>query len=390
MNTKPKTDINELFATAKKNDTFLKVCAPMVRYSKLQFRSLVKQYGVDLCFSPMILADSFCHSSKARYNEFATSTSDTPLIVQFAAKTTHDFVGASKLIYPYADGVDLNCGCPQRWAMKDGYGCSLLTQPEIIHDLVRNFKNNLPNDISVSVKIRLLNDLKDTIELCRRLEKCGVNFLTVHGRKVWQKSSENADISSLKDVKQSISIPFIANGNVKSNDDAKHVFETTGCDGVMAAQGLLSNPAMFACETSTTLKCIQDWVDICHDQKDSMIFQCFHHHLVFMMDKFLRKKQKQVFNNLTNHSAVYDFLEQHLGIKPNSIDEDVIGEKVICVYDDIEYSLLKKMYGNQEDNALCENNEYNSQQTHGKYFMNTISKTYCDLDNMDCTLFDET
>lgn len=345
-------------------------------------------YGIDLCFSPMILADSFCHSSKARYNEFSTNSADTPLIVQFAAKTTHDFVGASKLIYPYVDGVDLNCGCPQRWAMKDGYGCSLLSQPEVIHDLVRNFKNNLPGDISISVKIRLLNDLRETIELCRRLEKCGVNFLTVHGRKIWQKSSENVDILSLKAIKDSISIPFIANGNIKSSADADAMYKTTNCDGVMAAQGLLTNPALFTGEPTTSLKCLQDWIDICHHQKDYMIFQCFHHHLVFMLDKILRKRQKQVFNNLNTYSGVFDFLDQHLGLKPNLIDSEILGNHVTCTYDEIEYSIIKKLYGVPERDIIDEN-IYNSQETHGKYFLDSISENHCDLDHMDSTLFDE-
>ncbi|XP_028162460.1 tRNA-dihydrouridine(20a/20b) synthase [NAD(P)+]-like [Ostrinia furnacalis] len=126
---KLKKNIVELFDEAKTNNSYVKICAPMVRYSKVQFRTLVKNYGTELTFTPMILADSFCQNSKARTNEFSTTTSDSPLIVQFAANNALDFADASKLIYPYADGVDLNCGCPQKWAMKDGYGCALLSKP---------------------------------------------------------------------------------------------------------------------------------------------------------------------------------------------------------------------------------------------------------------------
>lgn len=62
-----------MFAQSKATGKFLKICAPMVRYSKLEFRSLVRKYGVDLCFTPMIMADSFCRSNKARLNEFTTT-----------------------------------------------------------------------------------------------------------------------------------------------------------------------------------------------------------------------------------------------------------------------------------------------------------------------------
>ena len=69
-------------------------------FIRLQFRTLVRRYGCDICFTPMILADSFVQSSKARDNEFTTYKGDEPLIVQFAAKTVNDFVGASVMVAP--------------------------------------------------------------------------------------------------------------------------------------------------------------------------------------------------------------------------------------------------------------------------------------------------
>lgn len=70
---KQKTNIVDLFQQSKLDRKYLKICAPMVRYSKMEFRTLVRMYGVDLCFTPMIMADSFCQSNKARLNEFTTS-----------------------------------------------------------------------------------------------------------------------------------------------------------------------------------------------------------------------------------------------------------------------------------------------------------------------------
>ena len=75
----------ELFERKKAENDFVKICAPMVRYSKLSFRRLVRMYGCDLAFTPMILADTFVASNKARDVEFTTCPSDRPLVVQFAA-----------------------------------------------------------------------------------------------------------------------------------------------------------------------------------------------------------------------------------------------------------------------------------------------------------------
>lgn len=66
----------------------------------MEFRSLVRKYGVDLCFTPMIMADSFCKSNKARINDFTSSQSDSPVIAQFAAKNTADYLSAAEMIYP--------------------------------------------------------------------------------------------------------------------------------------------------------------------------------------------------------------------------------------------------------------------------------------------------
>ncbi|CAH0728720.1 unnamed protein product, partial [Brenthis ino] len=241
-----KTNVSELFYDARSNNTYVKVCAPMVRYSKIQFRTLVKNFGVDLCFTPMILADSFCQNAKARTNEFMTTVNDTPLIVQFAANNVDDFLDASTLVYPYADGVDLNCGCPQRWAMKDGYGCALLSTPELIHDLLRSVRNKFPSTFSVSVKIRILQELKKTIVMCQQLEKCGIDFMTIHGRTPIQKNGEDIDEDTLREVCDIINTPIIANGGIKTLDDADHLYKSTKCDGVMAAGGILNNPSLFS------------------------------------------------------------------------------------------------------------------------------------------------
>lgn len=126
----------------------------------MEFRTLVRKYGVDLCFTPMIMTDSFCQSNKARVSEFSTNDDDTPLIGQFAANNIQEYLSATEMIYPYVDGIDLNCGCPQRWAVSDGYGSALLNTPEVIHDLTSTIRRNFPSSFSVSVKLRVQNPLR--------------------------------------------------------------------------------------------------------------------------------------------------------------------------------------------------------------------------------------
>lgn len=296
----------------KDENGVVKICAPMVRYSKLPFRLLVREYGCDLAFSPMIMAESFAVSQKARENEFSTSTRDKPLIVQFASNTVDQFVEASKIVSNYCNGVDLNCGCPQGWALREGIGASLIDKPEFISDLVRQTRNQCRDDLLVSIKIRIHSDYQKTIELCRQVESAGVHFISVHGRTKYQRA-EPVNWEAVTAIKQSVQIPVIANGDIKSLDDVIRVKQETNVDGVMAARGLLENPAFYAGFSETPKECIESWIKFSLDTGTQ--FSCFHHHLSYMLERTLSRADRKFFNGLNSTSAVLHYLDKNFDIK---------------------------------------------------------------------------
>src|SRR4051812_11079715 len=116
--------MSEIFARKKNGFEFISVSAPMVRYSKAPFRMLVQNYGVGLSFSPMILADSFVASEKARAIDLPIVQDEdkSKLVIQFATNNADNFATAVKMVEPFCTGIDLNCGCPQRWAREEGIG----------------------------------------------------------------------------------------------------------------------------------------------------------------------------------------------------------------------------------------------------------------------------
>nr|XP_055046611.1 B-cell receptor-associated protein 29-like isoform X3 [Misgurnus anguillicaudatus] len=211
--------------------TTVKVCAPMVRYSKLAFRSLVRKYDCDLCFTPMIIAEDFMRSAKARDSEFTTNKNDRPLIVQFAAKNAQTLADAACVVSPFSDGVDLNCGCPQRWAVSEGYGACLINKPELVRDMVRHVRNQIDNpNYAVSIKIRIHKDLRKTVDLCQKVEAAGVSWITVHGRTADERH-QPVHYDAIKTIKSSLSIPVIANGDIKNMQDVESIRDLTGVDG---------------------------------------------------------------------------------------------------------------------------------------------------------------
>jgi tRNA-dihydrouridine synthase 4 len=130
--------------------------------NRLQFRDLIRKYGCDLMYTPMIMSNSFIQSAKCRDVELTTNASDRPLIVQFAANKADEFATAAQFVQAHSDGVELNCGCPQRWAIQEGIGASLIQKNDFVCEMVRETRKRLNYDanFTVAVKIRLHEDLK--------------------------------------------------------------------------------------------------------------------------------------------------------------------------------------------------------------------------------------
>lgn len=352
----------------------------MVRYSRLEFRSLVRRYGAELTFTPMTIANSFCRSEACRQAEFSTNEEDSPIIVQFASNSTTDFLHGTEMIQNFADGVDLNCGCPQSWAMQDGYGSYLLKKPEVIEDMVKTVRRNVPSTFSVSVKVRLLNkDLSSTIDFCRKLETLNPTFITIHGRTPYEKTTSNfpVDVKALAEIKKSLSLPIIFNGDVTSIDEAEKFYEETKCDGMMAARALLTNPALFDNHQVTPLSCVQDWINIHHRQGDKMTYQNFHHHLVFMMEHLLKKHEKNQFHEFTRRQQCLDFLKERFAIEPQLTD---YSENLVCTYNDTNY---KNLISQKEFLT----SGYSTESSHGQYFLSKLHKVrhFNEPDDIDCS-----
>jgi tRNA-dihydrouridine synthase 1 len=200
-------------------------------------------------------------SSSSLYNnitnsnicEFQSIPADRPLVVHFAANDPTTFATAAQLVEQYCDAIDLNLGCPQRTAYLGHFGSYLLTNTDrqLICNIIRAGSKAV--SIPIFVKIRLLDTIDETITLCHQLRDAGASLIAIHARyrASWERTSASArDGPALLDqvaiIKKSMPhFPIIANGNVITYKDVITNLECTGADGIMSAEGILDNPALF-------------------------------------------------------------------------------------------------------------------------------------------------
>ncbi|KAG2022289.1 tRNA-dihydrouridine synthase 1 [Coprinopsis cinerea AmutBmut pab1-1] len=230
------------------------IVAPMVDQSELAFRRLCRQYGAQLIYTPMINAKMFTDPVNKSYRasafdiasgEEGDMASDRPLIVQFCANDPDQLLQSAKVVEKYCDAVDINLGCPQDIAKRGRYGSFLQDDWPLIYSMINTLHVNL--SIPVTAKFRVFPDVEKTVEYAKMLERAGAQILTCHGRIREQRGQNTglADWSKIRAVKEAVKVPVFANGNILFQDDIARCLEETGCDGVMSAEGILYNPALF-------------------------------------------------------------------------------------------------------------------------------------------------
>jgi len=222
------------------------IVAPMVDQSELGFRMLCRKYNAQLCYTPMFHSANFAKYRQYRKKFFVSCPEDRPLIVQFCGNDPSEVLKAAKYVEDHCDAVDLNLGCPQRIAKKGNYGAFLMDDPNTVEAIVRNLSKNLK--VPVFCKIRIFEELDRTIAFAKMLEAAGCSLLTVHGRTKEMKGKKAglANFEYIKAIKLALKIPVISNGNIITIQDVEKALTETGADGVMSAEGILKNPALFS------------------------------------------------------------------------------------------------------------------------------------------------
>ena len=223
------------------------VLAPMAGVSDRAYRELCVRFGAAYCVSEMVSSKALSFNSKKSEELMEISDLERPCGIQIFGDDPKCMADAAKhALENKPDIIDINMGCPAPKISSNGSGSALMKNPRLCGEIVKAV--TAVTDIPVTVKIRKGwdDDSVNAVEVAKICESAGAAAITVHGRTRQQYYKPPVDYDIIKAVRESVSVPVIANGDIDSAKRAKEVMDITGCDLVMIGRATLGNQWIFS------------------------------------------------------------------------------------------------------------------------------------------------
>ncbi len=222
--------------------------APMAGPGDSAFRRICREWGADYTVSEMISAKALRFGADKTVALARYTPDEAPILIQLFGRDPEAMEYASKLIWQQfrPSGIDINMGCPAPKIYNNGDGSALLAEPELAAKLVEAAIRGCECPVSVKMRIGINEPDPAIVDFAKRMESAGASFLTVHGRDREQFYAGKANYDFIRRIKEGVSIPVVANGDVVDGASAKQILEETGADGIALARGALGRPDVFA------------------------------------------------------------------------------------------------------------------------------------------------
>lgn len=227
-----------------KNNIFL---APMAGVTDKSFRILCREFECGLVYTEMISSKGLHYGSKKTEVMFNIDEREEPAAVQIFGSDP-EIMGQTAEIISEKKGVgliDINMGCPAPKIVKNIDGSALMREPLLAEKIIKNVVQKSKRPVTVKIRKGWDENSVNAVEFAKMIEASGASAVAVHGRTRSQFYDGKADWDIIRKVKEALKIPVIGNGDVVSPEDAKRLFDFTGCDAIMIGRGALGNPWIF-------------------------------------------------------------------------------------------------------------------------------------------------
>lgn len=222
------------------------VLAPMAGVCNSAFRLTVKEFGAGLVCAEMVSDKGIIFKNEKTLNMLYIDEREKPLSLQIFGGEKNSLVEAAVFVdkNTNADIIDINMGCPVPKITKCDAGAKWLLDPDKIYEMVAAVVDAVEKPVTVKMRIGWDDEHIYAVKNAQAVERAGGKAVSLHGRTRVQMYEGKANWDIIREVKQSINIPLIGNGDVVTPQDAKRMMEETGCDGVMIGRAALGDPWM--------------------------------------------------------------------------------------------------------------------------------------------------
>ena len=221
--------------------------APMAGVTDLPFRLICKQFEASLLYTEMINAKAVCYEDKNTFDMLLVEDEEKPVAVQIFGSEPGFMAEAARTLTELNrfEIIDINMGCPAPKVVKAGDGSALMKDPKLAFEIVNKVK--AATKLPVTVKFRKGWDEQSihALEFGKLMQEAGADAVTLHGRTREQYYSGTADWEIIKELKEKLSIPVIANGDITSFEAAERILDITKADALMIGRGAQGNPFIF-------------------------------------------------------------------------------------------------------------------------------------------------
>lgn len=220
--------------------------APMAGVTDNPFRKLCKSFGAGHAVSEMIIADTALYARKKSLYRANFDGEIAPISAQIAGAEPDKLAEAAR--YQIDNGaqiIDINMGCPAKKVCRKLAGSALLQDEDLVARLLDTAVNAVDAPVTLKTRLGYENGRENILRVARRAEQAGIAAIAIHGRTREDMYTGDARYELIREVKESVSIPVIANGDIDSAQKAQQVYELTGCDAVMIGRAAQGQPWLF-------------------------------------------------------------------------------------------------------------------------------------------------